>query len=246
MATFGNTNVETGNNIGVTDYKLGYQATLAENGAVTSISVYSVSDGRTAKAFIYSDDTNQPKTLLALSPETASVTTAWVTFTFASPVALAAGNYWLGIISPDGFTGRYAATGGLHDTGGGAGTDVYVDGPADPWDSHVGAGTRKVSVYATYSPYLGTGALTIGSPSIAGEGPLPRTGTGALQFASVSIAGAGHGQIFGAGALQFASPTIGGTMWMDSAHLRHIAGRAWLYGARGKASLYGLKGKAEL
>jgi len=79
--------------------------TLAESGAVTSIDIYTDCGAYDTyvKGCIWDDDgdSGKPGTLKGVSAERnlRSLSAGWYQLTFASPVALSAGNWWLGMIS---------------------------------------------------------------------------------------------------------------------------------------------------
>lgn len=78
--------------------------TLSEAGTVSKITMYCRNDGTAvnAKCLLYDDDgaSGEPSTLLGATNAVSLTSTAgWVDFTFATPVVLSAGNYWLGHVS---------------------------------------------------------------------------------------------------------------------------------------------------
>jgi hypothetical protein len=101
-----------------------------------------------AKAMIYADSAGSPGALLATSEEVTGIgtTDAWHSFPFSTPVTLAAGDYWLGIIVDDGIAIYRYDPGDTDQTW--VNDNTYGDGPSDPF----GAGETKpdnaVSIYA--------------------------------------------------------------------------------------------------
>lgn len=159
MATFGNQtatdNYWTGHG---TNQKVGGKFTLSVDGDVSSISVRlcNTEVGHAAcyaKALIYSDVGGTPTSLLGTSSAKAiadNAVYAWVEFTFASAVALDAGNYWLCYFGDDTADGVALSNDG--DAGGNTqyNNDTYSDGPEATWTVEQ-ARTYTFDIYATYT-----------------------------------------------------------------------------------------------
>ena len=75
--------------------------TLSEAGDVTTLTVYCATRsgaGTSWKGVILSDSSG-PSTVLGVTAASTVDATGWVTLTFSSPVSLAAGDYFLGIVA---------------------------------------------------------------------------------------------------------------------------------------------------
>jgi hypothetical protein len=140
--------------------------TLSEGGTVTKLSVYldglgSGSGGQAVRAVVYDDDGTggNPGTLKAQSVDVTipdGQTAGWVDFTITSPVALAAGDYWLGL-----HVGASSSALRVWRDNVGSdradGTDTFVGGASDPFGA-VTSGAGVLSVYATYTATGGAAA----------------------------------------------------------------------------------------
>jgi hypothetical protein len=154
MATFGHTTDDNDNvTVGWNNYKLVDIFTLPESGNVTKLSLHlSNSVVCNIKAVIYQDSSG-PTTLLGMGTEVAipnPQTEAWIDLPFGTPVALTAGNYWLGFIGDATATAlniKYKSTAGSAYYG----ADTYADGASDPFGAST-ATSREILVYATYTP----------------------------------------------------------------------------------------------
>ena len=159
--TFGNTNVEVESvDYDNADMKHVMRAQLTEAGSVTKLSAYlgNTQTGHQAcyvKGLIYNDKAGPlPDALLGTSAATAladNKAAGWTDLTFSTPVALAAGYYWIGII----FDELSAGVTWPRKLGGATfpryfNADDYTDGPTNPFGS--GSNTNvDWSIYATYS-----------------------------------------------------------------------------------------------
>ena len=174
MATFGNTSIgSTPVSIhSSTNNKTVSKFTLSEAGTVTKLSIYLDGNGtgsgpQVIKGVIYDDDgaSAVPGTLMGTSEEVSiadAAAAAWVDFTFASPVALTSGNWYLGLIAGSNIRGAQmyqestSPTDNIWKV-----SDTYTDGASDPFGAAT-TQTDKLSVYATYTvPVSGSGAITI-------------------------------------------------------------------------------------
>lgn len=157
-ATFGKTDPGTAaaNNASANYERLTRYA-LPQAGSVQSISIYldgasGVGTTQPLKAVLYTDAAGTPGALKATSNEviiTAGAPAGWVEFALPAPVALAAGNYWLGVFSGAGDVARY-----YRDGSGGASNFVartYTSGPIDPYAGGTAA-TWAIAIYASYTP----------------------------------------------------------------------------------------------
>jgi hypothetical protein len=129
---------------------------LPTAGSVTKLSIYlapsSKSGQQILKGLIYADTGSAPGTLLGVSQQlifTSASSIGWYELVFFSPLKLAAGKYWIGVISGAtalvaGF--RYDKVAGSRDYD----TNTYAAGPSNPFGS-VSTDGRQVSLYATYT-----------------------------------------------------------------------------------------------
>lgn len=152
MSTFGKTDVGANTANYVTgNYKQGSRYQLTEDGDVTKITLrckYKQTGACNVKCAIYSDSGGAPDALQGES-QVVSVddTWAWRDFTFASPISLSAGYYWLCLLGVDdvyiawdtGYTNQAAWN-----------ADAYADGFSDPFGTP-GYVDREISIYATYT-----------------------------------------------------------------------------------------------
>ena len=126
-------------------------------GSVSKLSVYLAptwtSGAQVLKGVIYSDAGGKPETLLGESqPLTFKSTNAagWYDLPFSSAVKLAAGNYWIGLISGAtsqvaGF--RYYRVENARDYN----TNAYASGPSSPFGPFA-TDSEQMSLFATYTP----------------------------------------------------------------------------------------------
>jgi hypothetical protein len=142
---------------GWSDYKFGNPHTLSVDALVTKLTMYTtnVDTGHqacSARGVIYANNAGEPGAWIA-STQDVSISDnlqAWTDFTFASPVHLTPGTYWLvchGSATANGFDVRN--TGSLSISR--QNTDTFVGGAADPFGSSTYNGTRTHSIYATYT-----------------------------------------------------------------------------------------------
>jgi hypothetical protein len=155
--TFGKTTVGAGTDSFLADRKRVNRYALAAAGSVTKLSIYLAPTGTAGqqllKGLIYADSSGAPGGLLGVSePLTFKSTNAagWYDLVFASPVKLAAGNYWIGVITGAssyvaGF--RYDAVSGARDYN----PNVYTSAPSNPFGTP-SVDPEQTSLYATYVP----------------------------------------------------------------------------------------------
>jgi hypothetical protein len=154
--TFGKTTVGGSITGLATNRKRVNRYTLATAGSVTKLSIYLLPSGKAGqqllKGIIYADGSGAPTTLLGVSEQLTFKSTnapGWYDLTFPAPVKLAAGNYWIGIITGD----TQDITNFRYDSVTGArsfNNNTYTSGPSNPF----GATTTdniQASLYATYS-----------------------------------------------------------------------------------------------
>lgn len=125
-------------------------ATLAEPAMVNTLVVHlgvSVA-ATTARGLIYSDSSGAPSTWVASTNEVAlpfGTPQDWVTFAFASPVALAPGTYWLGTQNASAIDIQFDGQAGTTKFA----NDVYSDGA----NLSFGTGTSIVATLSIYAVY---------------------------------------------------------------------------------------------
>lgn len=152
------------------DGKTAILATLSENGTVSKVtaSLAKQTTNRNAKAVIYSENpADAPDALLATSDAVliTSTTFSWIDFTFPTPVALTAGDYFLGIIG-EGATSDVVQ---IHCQDIDAGInrfnlDTYSDGPSNPF----GTPSTSVNEKSIYATYTAQSAATTSSAFVTG------------------------------------------------------------------------------
>jgi len=99
------------------------------------------------KGVIYADNAGEPGAMVASTNEKGFVAVAWNVFTFASPVTLAPGYYWLGLISDTALTSYGAATTGTNRYN----NDTYSDGPSNPFGTPATSTTERPIYAAVFS-----------------------------------------------------------------------------------------------
>jgi hypothetical protein len=189
---FGKTTPSSGMEDTATNYMVVSKFTLASAAQVTKLRIYMDGNGSATgasqnfKGLIYDDDGGggEPGTLLGTSQEITipdGQSAGWVDFPFASPVALASGDYWLGWYAdvPSNLC-RY-------------GTDspatnnrryknlLYASGPGNPYGTPDGADNLQIDVFATTS-----GRGLVGSGSSASIFQKAGTGISGLVGAGAS------------------------------------------------------------
>lgn len=97
------------------------------------------------KGVIYADAAGTPGALVAVTSERVGVGVGWNDLPFASPVALGAGTYHLGVISDTGLTSDGAASTGTNNYN----ADTYSDGASDPFGTPTSS-TVERPVHAVY------------------------------------------------------------------------------------------------
>ena len=138
---------------------------LPTAGSVTKLSIYLAPTGtagsQVLEGIVYSDSSGAPATLLGTSsPLTFTSTSAagWYELTFPTPLNLAAGNYWIGVIT--GATSNVAAFNYTTVTAGrDYNTNTYTSGPTSTFGT-VTTDSEEMSLYATYTPTEPVGATS--------------------------------------------------------------------------------------
>jgi hypothetical protein len=156
-ATFGKTAVGGASDYFVAERKRVNRYALASAGSVSKLSIYLSPTGtagqQVLKGVIYSDSSGVPGSLLATSQQltfASTSATGWYDLSLSSPVKLAAGSYWIGVITgaTAGIAGfRYDNVTGARDYN----SNSYAAGPTNPFGAVTTDG-EQTSLYATYTP----------------------------------------------------------------------------------------------
>jgi hypothetical protein len=165
-------------------------AALSEAGSVSKLSAYIENAGGPANhavGFIKDYSGGEPSTTLGVTTETAIgayAATTWYDFTFATPLDLSAGNYFLGVQGQTGGSNMYNVATGTNYVRGGAGT-YPTPGACTDWP-----GGFDLRVYATYDPpappALTTAAITaITAATASGGGTITDEGGSAVTAKGV-------------------------------------------------------------
>jgi subtilisin family serine protease len=210
-ATFGKTSIGASTDVYTANRKRVSAYALPSAGAVTKLSTYltptATSGQQVLEGVIYTDNGGVPAALAGVSQQLSFASTnspGWYDLVFSKPVKLAAGRYWIGLIT--GATGkvagfRYDSVSGSRDYN----TNSYSSGPSSPFGSVTTDG-EQASLYATYRP----APVNTGPPGIAGAAQQGQTLTAvrgswtgepsayAYQWTRCDTAGAGCAPINGA------------------------------------------------
>ena len=156
-STFGKTTVGASADTFISERKRVNRYALPVPGSVTKLSLYMVPSGTSGqqlmKGLLYADTGTAPGALLAVSEQFTFKSTnsaGWYDLVFSSPVKLAAGNYWIGVMT--GTTAgiasfRWTSVAGSRDYN----TNAYASGPTNPFGA-VTTDAEQTSLYATYTP----------------------------------------------------------------------------------------------
>jgi len=156
-AQFGKSAVGASSDTFLAERKRVNRYALPVAGRVTKLSIYLAHTATTGqqslKGLIYADGGGSPGALLGVSePLTFTSTSAsgWYDLVFGSPISLAAGNYWIGVITgaTSGVAGfRYDSVSGSRAYN----TNAYTSGPSNPFGAF-SSDSEQTSLYATYTP----------------------------------------------------------------------------------------------
>jgi hypothetical protein len=176
-ATFGKTSVGASPDSFVADRKRVSRYALPAAGSVTKLSIYlaptATSGQQLLKGLIYADTGSAPGALRGVSTQLTFTSTSpagWYDLLFSTPPKLAAGNYWIGVItgaasSVAGF--RYDSVSGSRDYN----ANSYSSGPSNPFGTPA-TDAKQASLYATYTslpPPVNTAAPTITGTAQQGQ-----------------------------------------------------------------------------
>jgi hypothetical protein len=156
--TFGKTNIGGSVDSFLADRKRVSRYSLSIAATVSKLSIYlaptATSGEQVIKGLIYADSSGSPAALLATSAQLtfkSTNTAGWYDLPFSSPPVLAAGSYWIGIITGAtshvaGF--RYDSVAGSRDYN----ENSFASGPTNPFGSF-STDAEQTSLYASYSPH---------------------------------------------------------------------------------------------
>jgi hypothetical protein len=154
-ATFGKTTVGGSSDTFASERKRVNRYALPAAGSVTKLTVYlaptTTSGQEMLKGVIYADTGTAPGALVGVTEQLTFKSTEkanWFDLVFSAPVKLAAGNYWIGIMSGPtasvaGF--RWDSVAGSRDWN----SNAYASGPSNPFGSFT-TDAEQTSLYATY------------------------------------------------------------------------------------------------
>jgi hypothetical protein len=154
--TFGKTSVGASVDSFAANRKRVNRYALPSAGSVTKLSVYLAPGGiagqQLIEGVVYSDSGGAPNALLGTSTPLTFLSTntaGWYDLTFTTPLNLAAGNYWIGVIT--GATGsvagfRYDSVTNSRDLN----SNTYTSGPTNLFGA-VTTDSEQMSLYATYN-----------------------------------------------------------------------------------------------
>ncbi|MCW3027812.1 MAG: hypothetical protein JWN81_1023, partial [Solirubrobacterales bacterium] len=181
VATFGKTAVGGSSDSFAANRKRVNRYALSVAGTVSKLSIYLAptknSGEQVIKGLIYADSSGSPAALLATSTQLtfkSTSTAGWYDLPFAIPPSLAAGNYWIGVIT--GATGgivgfRYDKVTSSRDFN----TNSYTSGPTNPFGSF-STDSEQASLYATYTPaQKASPPVNTALPAISGTAKVGQT-----------------------------------------------------------------------
>jgi Fibronectin type III domain len=155
-ATFGKTSVGSSSDVFAANRKRVSEYSLPVAGSVSKLSVYLAPIGSSGQqvleGILYANASGKPGGLLGTTvPLTFSSTNAagWYDLSFGTPLNLAAGSYWIGVITGEagkvaGF--RYDPVASSRDWN----ANTYTSGPSNPFGA-VTTDSEQASLYATYT-----------------------------------------------------------------------------------------------
>src|SRR5574342_461366 len=146
MPIFGNTHIGGGITPHGSDFKSVSNFLLEEKGLITKLSIFCAGNG-VLKGLIYSDSSGTPDSLLALSEEITLISSpSWQDTQFKEAIQLDPGQYWLGLIVPQSTTVYLDLVTNRRKYN----SDLYSDGPTNPFGGGITTDNGLYSIYATY------------------------------------------------------------------------------------------------
>ncbi len=156
--TFGKTTLGASSDAYAADRKRVSLYSLASAGTVSKLSIYlqpsGISGAQVLEGVVYANSGGKPAALLGSSGQLTFHSTdspGWYALTFGVPLKLAAGSYWLGVISgasSDVVGFRYDKVSGSRDYN----ANTYTSGPSNPFGGSLSTDNEQTSLYATYTP----------------------------------------------------------------------------------------------
>jgi hypothetical protein len=155
-ATFGKTSVGGSSDVFASNRKRVNQYSLPVAGAVSKLSVYLAPSGTSGQQLLegvlYADSAGKPAGLLGTTAQVAfssANAAGWYDLAFAAPINLAAGSYWIGVITGEagkvaGF--RYDSVASSRDYN----ANTYTSGPSNPFGAAT-VDSEQMSLFATYT-----------------------------------------------------------------------------------------------
>jgi hypothetical protein len=184
-ATFGKTTVGASTSYASSDYVLASRFTLGVQSTVSkltaSLSGSGTSGLQAVRGVVYADFGGAPAALKGSTQEVQvawNKTKGWVDLTFAAPLSLPAGDYWL-CLHGGPRTGDALAWYGYDFLAAGQRSkyDAYSNGASDPFGT-ASSKDRSMSIYATYTQTGSTLPVSTSPPSISGTAQEGQTLTG--------------------------------------------------------------------
>ena len=180
--TFGTTSVGSLSDTFAANRKRVSAYSLPGAGSVSKLSLYltptSTSGQENVEGVIYADSGGAPAGLLGVSSQlvfSSSNAAGWYDLSFPTPVGLAAGRYWIGVIT--GGTGgvagfRYSNVSSSRDYN----LNTYTSGPSNPFGVTT-IDSEQTSLYATYTPAPPPSSppVNTGLPGISGVAQVGQT-----------------------------------------------------------------------
>lgn len=161
-STFGKTSIGASTDTFSANRKRVSAYTLPVAGSVSKLTVYLAPTGASGQqaleGVLYSDAAGKPGSLLGATSQLTFQSTGapgWYDLSFPTPLNLAAGTYWIGLISgaSSGVAGfRYDTVAGSRDWN----ANTFTSGPSDPFGTPTVDG-EQMSLYASYAPTGGGG-----------------------------------------------------------------------------------------
>jgi hypothetical protein len=174
-ATFGNTAIGANSQWLSAERKRVSRYALPVSASVSSISLYlapaSNSGQQVLEGIVYADSAGAPGMLLGETTRltfTSTDAAKWYQMPFLAPLQLAAGQYWIGLISGAGANVagyRYDTVSGARDYN----TNSFASGPSNPFGSF-SQDSDQMSLYATYTPAGGSSVPVNSTPPAIGGG----------------------------------------------------------------------------
>ncbi len=158
-ATFGKTTIGASSDAYAANRKrVGLYTLPGAGGSVSKLSIYlqpsGVSGQQTLEGVVYANSAGAPGALLGTTSQLTFHSTnaaGWYALTFNTPLKLAAGSYWIGVITGAtsdvaGFRYDNVSKSRVYNT------NTYTSGPSNPFGGSLTTDGEQTSLYATYTP----------------------------------------------------------------------------------------------